>query len=94
MLIDDTKIRSQTQLLSFVQDFAAGMFRMSETNSFLNSIFFIPVIFLHYCNKFTNSLHNLLLSIIERFWRTLKQEYIYINPAEDGNTLYRVLKNT
>ena len=24
---------------------------------------------------------------IERFWRTIKQEYIYLNPAEDGNLL-------
>lgn len=28
---------------------------------------------------------------IERFWRTLKQEYIYIWPAEDGNTLIKGL---
>lgn len=28
---------------------------------------------------------------IERFWRTLKQEYIYIWPAEDGNTLVKGL---
>jgi putative transposase len=24
---------------------------------------------------------------IERFWRTIKQEYIYLNPAEDGRML-------
>ena len=29
---------------------------------------------------------------IERFWRTIKQEYIYIWPAEDGNTLIRGIK--
>lgn len=29
---------------------------------------------------------------IERFWRTLKQEYIYINPAEDGKELHKGLK--
>jgi len=29
---------------------------------------------------------------IERFWRTLKQEYIYINPAENGKTLLKGLK--
>lgn len=29
---------------------------------------------------------------IERFWRTIKQEYIYIWPAEDGNTLVRGIK--
>jgi putative transposase len=28
---------------------------------------------------------------IERFWRTLKQEYIYIWPAEDGNALIKGL---
>ncbi len=28
---------------------------------------------------------------IERFWRTLKQEYIYIWPAEDGNALTKGL---
>jgi putative transposase len=29
---------------------------------------------------------------IERFWRTLKQEYIYINPSEDGKELQKGLK--
>jgi putative transposase len=29
---------------------------------------------------------------IERFWRTLKQEYVYICPAENGNMLRRGLK--
>ena len=29
---------------------------------------------------------------IERFWRTIKQEYIYIWPAEDGNTLVKGIK--
>lgn len=29
---------------------------------------------------------------IERFWRTLKQEYIYLNPAEDGRMLRQGLK--
>ena len=29
---------------------------------------------------------------IERFWRTIKQEYIYIWPAEDGNTLVSGIK--
>jgi putative transposase len=29
---------------------------------------------------------------IERFWRTLKQEYIYINPAEKGSMLYLGIK--
>lgn len=29
---------------------------------------------------------------IERFWRTIKQEYIYIWPAEDGNILVRGIK--
>ncbi len=29
---------------------------------------------------------------IERFWRTLKQEYIYINPAKDGKELQKGLK--
>lgn len=29
---------------------------------------------------------------IERFWRTLKQEYIYLRPAEDGRTLRQGLK--
>ena len=24
---------------------------------------------------------------IERFWRTIKQEYIYLNPADDGHQL-------
>ena len=26
---------------------------------------------------------------IERFWRTLKQRYVYLNPANDGLELYR-----
>ena len=30
---------------------------------------------------------------IERFWRTLKQDYVYLNPAESGTDLYRGLKN-
>ena len=29
---------------------------------------------------------------IERFWRTIKQEYIYIWPAEDGNILVSGIK--
>lgn len=29
---------------------------------------------------------------IERLWRTIKQEYIYINPADNGNVLHRGLK--
>lgn len=29
---------------------------------------------------------------IERFWRTLKQEYVYICPAENGNMLCRGLR--
>lgn len=29
---------------------------------------------------------------IERFWRTIKQEYIYIWPAEDGNILLKGIK--
>lgn len=29
---------------------------------------------------------------IERFWRTVKQDYIYISPAEDGIELFRGLK--
>lgn len=29
---------------------------------------------------------------IERFWRTIKQEYVYLNPAENGKVLFRGLK--
>jgi putative transposase len=29
---------------------------------------------------------------VERLWRTVKQEYIYLNPAEDGKTLHKGLK--
>jgi len=29
---------------------------------------------------------------IERLWRTIKQEYIYLNPAENGKVLYQGLK--
>jgi len=29
---------------------------------------------------------------IERFWRTLKQEYIYTNPADNGKILQKGLK--
>ncbi len=29
---------------------------------------------------------------IERFWRTIKQEYIYLNPAENGKVLYKGIK--
>ncbi|MDP8306126.1 MAG: integrase core domain-containing protein [Candidatus Chlorobium antarcticum] len=30
---------------------------------------------------------------IERLWRSVKYEYIYINPPVDGLELYRGLKN-
>ena len=29
---------------------------------------------------------------IERLWRTIKQEYIYLNPAEDGKVLFKGLR--
>ena len=29
---------------------------------------------------------------IERFWRTLKRGYVYLNPAENGTDLYHGLK--
>ena len=29
---------------------------------------------------------------IERFWRTIKREYIYLNPSENGLDLYRGIK--
>lgn len=29
---------------------------------------------------------------IERFWRTIKYQHIFLNPAEDGITLYRGIK--
>ncbi len=29
---------------------------------------------------------------IERLWRTVKQDYVYLNPAEDGLDLYKGLK--
>ena len=29
---------------------------------------------------------------IERFWRTLKQDYIYLNPAENGTELFQGIK--
>jgi putative transposase len=29
---------------------------------------------------------------IERFWRTLKQDYVYLNPAETGTELYKGLR--
>jgi len=29
---------------------------------------------------------------IERFWRTLKQDYVYLHPAEDGLELYQGIK--
>ena len=28
-------------------------------------------------------------SYIERFWRTLKQRYVYLNPANDGLEWYQ-----
>ena len=30
---------------------------------------------------------------IERFWRTVKQDYIYISPAEDGLELFKGLND-
>jgi Transposase and inactivated derivatives len=30
---------------------------------------------------------------IERFWRTIKQEYVYLNPANNGTELYRGIKH-
>lgn len=29
---------------------------------------------------------------IERFWRTIKQRYVYLNPAQDGVELYKGIK--
>ena len=29
---------------------------------------------------------------IERFWRTLKQDYVYISPAENGIELFQGVK--
>ena len=29
---------------------------------------------------------------IERLWRTIKQEYIYLNPAEDGKVHFKRLR--
>ncbi|KAA8476167.1 transposase [Arcticibacter tournemirensis] len=29
---------------------------------------------------------------IERLWRSLKQEYVYLNPQEDGLSLYQGIK--
>ena len=29
---------------------------------------------------------------IERFWRTIKQDYVYMNPCEDGLELYKGIK--
>ena len=29
---------------------------------------------------------------IERFWRTLKQDYVYLHPAESGTELYKGLR--
>ena len=28
----------------------------------------------------------------QRFWRTIKQEYVYLYPAEDGKVLFKGLK--
>lgn len=30
---------------------------------------------------------------IERFWRTIKQDYVYLNPANDGHELYLGIKD-
>ena len=30
---------------------------------------------------------------IERLWRSLKYEYVYLNPAQDGLELYQELEN-
>jgi putative transposase len=29
---------------------------------------------------------------IERFWRSIKYDYVYINPADDGQELYKGIK--
>ena len=29
---------------------------------------------------------------IERFWRTIKQEYVYLNPEENGTVLFKGIK--
>ena len=29
---------------------------------------------------------------IERFWRTIKQEYVYLNPCNDGLDLYKGIR--
>jgi putative transposase len=29
---------------------------------------------------------------IERFWRTLKQDYVYLFPAENGTTLWKGIR--
>ncbi|GAB2669292.1 hypothetical protein GCM10027036_23450 [Flavihumibacter cheonanensis] len=30
---------------------------------------------------------------IERFWRSLKSDYVYLNPADDGFELYERVQN-
>ena len=30
---------------------------------------------------------------IERFWKSIKYDYIYLNPAEDGFELYKGVQN-
>jgi putative transposase len=30
--------------------------------------------------------------LIERFWRTIKKEYVYLNPSENGSELYKRIK--
>ena len=32
-------------------------------------------------------------AIIERFFRTLKQKYVYLNPPENGSDLFKGIKN-
>jgi putative transposase len=29
---------------------------------------------------------------IERFWRTIKQEYVYLNPEDNGTVLFKGIK--
>ncbi len=30
---------------------------------------------------------------IERFWRSLKYDHVYLNPADEGFELYEVVQN-
>jgi len=42
--------------------------------------------------SFSKALSKSLDNLIERLWRSVKYDYVYLNPTNDGNELYLGLR--